>query len=216
MTDSYVFTALILDTFNIQQINVTDHHDGCRVDCNFLEDDMTIDIKRLETDLDYWNAVAPDGATHYAERGGVKGGVIFYRDVNQSRCMFSRGIGHGWAIGLGKPACRPLIPRPAPAWSGEGYPPAGVECEAWFASEEWVKGLIVAHDEIDGIKVAVFRYGENYVGFTSCCLRPLKTEKERLVEAAMKVGDLRARDGAKSVYGKLYDAGLLKMPGGEL
>ena len=50
----------MLDTFNIQQINVTEQHDGCRVDCNFLEDDEMdkIDIERLKTDRAYWDEVA--------------------------------------------------------------------------------------------------------------------------------------------------------------
>lgn len=40
--------------------------------------------------------------------------------------------------------------------------------------------------------------------------KPIPTEREKAIESCMAVGELRARDGAEEVYGRLYDAGLLK------
>lgn len=182
---------------------------------------MNIDIERLKTDLGYWNSVAPEGAEALIDE------ELFAKWDGDTELQYRKGAWrentNPWSIQRYKDAgVHDIVERPSPAWDGSGLPPVGVECEAWFAANEWVKGLIVAHDEVDGVKVAVFRYGEKYVGFTSCCLRPLKTEKERVVEAALALDEYPRGQSAggmmsrKDFCAKLYDVGALKMPGGEV
>lgn len=167
---------------------------------------MTIDIERLKHDLDYWLQVAPEGATHYREESPcpwlrAEPLSYFRKDqwVDYGTCHW--GSGH----------IADAIPRPSPAWDGSGLPPVGVECEALRKGTAcWRSFRPVAYDGH-----YVFGYENGYPDAYRLDLhefRPLKTEKERVVGAAMKIGGLRARDGAKEVYGALYDAGMLKEP----
>ena len=54
-------------------------------------------------------------------------------------------------------------------------------------------------------------------GSIDCCwatpnfIEPILTARSKSIAACMAVGGLRARDGAELVYGRLYDAGLLKL-----
>jgi len=89
---------------------------------------MTIDIERLKHDLDYWNSVAPEEATHYIiDDDGKSRHVIqpgFYLDEGDTWWQCD-GYSY-WR----KDTVNPLtsIPRPALLWDGEGLPPIGSEC----------------------------------------------------------------------------------------
>lgn len=71
----------MLDTFNIQQINVTERHDGCRVDCNFLEDDdmeYKDGTEAMHGDVIRWKVWDNDDCTTWTFTGMVKGDMVVY------------------------------------------------------------------------------------------------------------------------------------------
>ena len=179
---------------------------------------MNIDIERLKTDLDYWLSVAPEGATHYGEQFPCpwlreepasyfrEGQWVIYRTVYRGKEQISESI-------------------PRPTWNGEGLPPIGVECEgdADTRPGDYEPCIPIYHDstagELQHTTVALFQNSHgNFTNPEWCTdFRPLKTEKERVVEAAMQTSRLVLYPGAtpERMLEALYDAGYLKMPGGE-
>jgi len=176
---------------------------------------MTIDIERLEHDLDYWNSVAPKGATHYAPKQGnyLEG---WYRKSNNV-INFVRNRSGIWAHGTSFEN-RTTIPRPAPKCSGDGLPPVGTvavgNMPAW---REEKKCLVVAHAH-DSC-VVVYGLGDNPDTWTALAwcdtFRPLPTEKDKVVEAVMKHMPHPASPSTKTDLKAAYDAGFLRMPEGE-
>lgn len=187
---------------------------------------MDIDVKRLETDLDYWDSIAPEGATHF----------IVYEDKipNKHTCFYTergdRYIRCGTVIFWRKKDVHPnyflIIPHPAhKQWSGpeDGLPTVGMECEYDDCDNGWVPTIILAHHP-DGsnawhqsVKADGFSEGRSYSTDSARSFRPLKTEKERVIEWALSQ-DCEPHEGTmsrKEFCEALYDAGALKMPGGE-
>jgi len=172
-----------------------------------------IDLERLKTDRYYWDEVAPEGAEYYGQKepGWLE---CWYRMSGSDwEYLLADGRNSEWKKASVTRGKENLISRPAPAWNGEGLPPVGVECEAWYAKGDWVVGKVIAHDEIDGTPVAVFKDGERYTAFTACCLRPLKTEKERVVDAVMEVAGFG--ENMRHGLNKAFEANALRMPKGE-
>lgn len=115
-------------------------------------------------------------------------------------------------------------------WNGEGLPPVGTVCELSDETEflSLHTGRVITKPL--GEKVAVAGHATRLdnevvcvviqpvsdmdcgfaVGNHELMVNPLRTKREKWIEAAMLAGCLRARDGAKEVYGNLYDAGLAK------
>jgi|TARA_A100000171_G_scaffold42956_3_gene44677 hypothetical protein len=171
-----------------------------------------MDIERLKNDPDYWNDVAPDEATHC--NPDPNSDFRWYNEEKQSamdreggRWMDSQSSDFYWAS---------LIPRPASKpWSGpeDGLPPVGADCLMDNARRGWAKVKIIA--ERDG-----YLFGwcseETQVYFSNDPddFRPLRTEKERVVEWALSQ-DCQPHEGMLSradFCAKLYDLGALKMP----
>ena len=65
---------------------------------------------------------------------------------------------------------------------------------------------VIAHVE----NTAVIRMGYGLGCFASHALAPAKSERDWAIDEMIKVGGLRVRDGAKEVFGRLYDAGMYK------
>lgn len=175
---------------------------------------MTIDIKRLTADLDYWDEVAPEGAEWYAPDEPMHNEGWYKKVERGHEFSLSRQCAWVTAHSFNR---RTLIPRPAPSLDGEWWPPVGVEFQFSLNGFNWEDRVMLFNDGITCL-MAHKKYPANRWHYKcddpDILCRPLKTEKERVVEAAMKIGGLRARDGAKEVYGALYDAGMLKkMPG---
>lgn len=111
-------------------------------------------------------------------------------------------------------AYRPILEPQAEqvrGWRGpeDGLPPVGTVCERELAGGRWVKCEILA---ADGGAVWV-RTEKGHATFVDpSVFRPIRTDRDRWIEAAMNRGGLRTRDGAKEVYGKLFDAGLARLP----
>ena len=114
------------------------------------------------------------------------------------------------------------IPRPAQTqWRGpeDGLPPVGTACEA-FRHGEWVKCTIVVHVQSDGVTEAIYQCASDW-DWSSTSFRPLKSDKERAVEAAMRASGHEQVGGfwtgsldVYHAFGKAYDAGLLRLPEG--
>lgn len=103
-----------------------------------------------------------------------------------------------------------------PAWSGEGLPQVGVECEC-KVTVNWFRCKVMYISE----KCAVLKYGESeQAWFTSSCeFRPIRTEAERrreaFIESLMTEWLFLGHDGEQA--GALYDAiAAGKIPGVKL
>jgi hypothetical protein len=95
---------------------------------------VTIDIRRLSVDLDYWDKVAPNGASHfmYSEK--------FVKWVDGVEWVFYTSSDKAWKQAVltwplqkytdngNEVVAKPSKPA-APEWDGEGLSPVGTECE---------------------------------------------------------------------------------------
>ncbi|MCH9735570.1 MAG: hypothetical protein K0U78_13625 [Actinomycetia bacterium] len=188
-----------------------------------------MDIERLRTDPAYWDEVAPEGATHFDPFDQVEpwlkleGGEWFAFDGGW-RGPFHAGDGfitdnHG-------PKC---LPRPSqPQWRGpeEGLPPVGTVCEYQSDVRSWQAGdrvEVLAHRpaKVESVAVVWNLRTKQARGVIAGVLGPLKSDKERAVEAAMEAaGYLNIPNHLDSVEARLvrpafqnaYDAGLLRLP----
>lgn len=176
-----------------------------------------IDVERLKHDRDYWDSKDPTGgeATHYCADGGanpwIKEGHVW--EDKQGRWREVR---------LKNYDMQNPIPRPArKQWSGpeDGLPPIGSECtiedngRLKYGADHAGKAMeVVAHVE----NCAVLRLDWGLGCFELSVLRPLRTEKERVVEAA--IGNVDGSVNCLELYcrreflGRCYEAGFLKMP----
>jgi hypothetical protein len=142
---------------------------------------MTIDLERLAVDADYWNEVAPEGATHFMHTEKFVKWVfgvewVFYassgREWKKTHCnwMLKQYLNDGTFV-LAKPA--------AQEWDGKGLPPVGTECEAQFIgpnfSEYWTKATVLCRDG----KITVCRVDGGYHGLPSNRIRPIRSQAER-------------------------------------
>lgn len=165
-----------------------------------------IDLKRLAVDREYWDEVAPLGATHHWEPSGD-----WYQDCGDHALAWNF-TARGW-----KAARAPLritrdeaIPRPTKQEWENGLPPVGTVCEgmvSYGASTKWRK-----------CEILKYRNGQAAVlvddpGFLAWCeeFRPLKSQHERqreeLVDMVCGQGFL-SRDG--NVSWEIADAILSK------
>jgi hypothetical protein len=95
----------------------------------------------------------------------------------------------------------------------------GAEVEAWIENRKvWAKVTVLAVD----VDTVVWRNGtdrRSYIGTHVNDLRPLKSDKERAVDAAMENWARPAAEGGalalrlqKEFAANLYDAGLFRLP----
>ena len=179
-----------------------------------------MDIERLKADPAYWDEVAPEGATHCLP---LFSPVTWYRRTSKGwqfwTCFSELWMHTDILVHL----LEGLILRPSQTqWRGpeDGLPPVGTVCEAKYA-EDWHRCTVVAHlKDHRGMTDAVFQAEDDwYFHQRPEMFRPLKSDKERAVDAAMrasgheKVGGFWT--GSLDVYhafGKAYDAGLLRLP----
>lgn len=76
------------------------------------------------------------------------------------------------------PSCeKSITARPSTAWSGEGLPPVGVECEYQDSFDDWHKVEITGHSKLGVCFVADGCSGENYVKKESK-FRPIRTPEQ--------------------------------------
>lgn len=106
-----------------------------------------------------------------------------------------------------------------PAWTGEGLPPVGCECEfmkhTLDAMPNWRRGIIKYVSEYTVVIVEALSPGEFVAHPRTCDFRPLRTKAERKREEAVKAITLTGwcQSAAEEIY-DLVAAG--KVPGMKL
>jgi len=123
--------------------------------------------------------------------------------------------------------------KPEPvAWNGEGLPPAGTVCEVvspGYKNSRFDRFVgnqvtIVAHDQIEGDPVAVFRmslngkaYEQDYHALFDKCFRPIRTaeqiaaeERKRGIEELLNVFNSNFEGHVLDGLSAIYDAGYRK------
>lgn len=155
---------------------------------------MNIDIELLKTDPDYWDEVGGKGADAYCAKINRQ---HFHND---------------------KDFCSDCIPRPTKKqWDGTGLPPVGVKCEGKHSmtTNGWFECVVNAYKDdkvwfteyLDS-SVREFVYPVSVIEF-----RPIKSPRERAIEAGLSKLDLRAckilrfENAVERVVGQLVDAG---------
>ena len=109
-------------------------------------------------------------------------------------------------------------PEPDNSWHDRGeLPPVGTECEFNHPEfKRFVGCLVVGHHRHEAVCAPS---GGNYFGGSASQfrpliqLRPLRTEREKAIDAALSVLPIGGNDNtrsAKFIIEKLYDAGMLK------
>jgi hypothetical protein len=151
---------------------------------------MTIDLERLAVDADYWDEVAPEGATHfmYSEKfvkwvDGVEWAFYAFSDRvwKEAFCNWSLQdyINRGDGCVTAKPA--------APEWDNTGLPPVGWHGECtWGRKCEWSECVIlpvgkIAKHEFNGWFVRVI---DDYRAIE---FRPIRSQAEQELEDLAKV-----------------------------
>lgn len=98
------------------------------------------------------------------------------------------------------------------SWYERGeLPPVGVYCHGHVTQEDkWIQIEVIAHREGH---VLGWANGEKR-GFSANnvkCFRPLRTEREKAIDELASVSGIRARDGAREIAERIYDAGYRKV-----
>ena len=158
---------------------------------------------------------APEGATHAAFGDSNVPG--WYRKEAGCWLFFPAFVGpKAWTKDCSQTPerDRPGFTSRPTAWRGpeDGLPPVGAEVEAWIENRKvWAKVTVLAVD----VDTVVWRNGtdrRSYIGTHVNDLRPLKSDKERAVDAAMKVMPYPGSPSTRTDLECAYDAGLLRLP----
>jgi len=163
---------------------------------------------------------APEGATHYD-------GGVFYRR-NEGRWEYCDPYVRVWRESNNEaPFFDRLLVRPSrPQWRGpeDGLPPVGTVCEFAEGLSQYViaedhqgwpgEALeVLAHRDTGKPVAVVWNLRRKQASTVIAeCLRPLKSDKERAVEAAMKVMPYPCSPSTRTDLECAYDAGLLRLP----
>lgn len=148
----------------------------------------------------------PEGATHtYTESSGTS-----FRKMSGSYWL---GYADGDWIILNNPASHRYVPIQAePEWTGEGLPPAGIECEYLEGGNgDWEKVTIIAIDHRHGFQYAVFHGDKGYSGDRrSELFRPVPTAKQIAAEKRdSAIKEMQRLVGSCNTFpfAELYDYG---------
>ena len=162
----------------------------------------------------HWSK-APEGATHYAPLGRD---YCWVKNAgNDWKVWDEREEPGSWVSAtMSGSYMDSLIPRPT-QWRGpeDGLPPVGTVCEARHHGG-WAECEIIAHVRApENCIEAIYQAADDWDWLSSPTnFRPLKSDKERAVEAAL-AQDCDPRDGMLSCHdfcARLYDAGFLRLP----
>jgi hypothetical protein len=197
---------------------------------------MTIDLKRLAVDADYWDEVAPEGASHLIDEFTFtkwEYGQEFSWDIGRdtawvaddSSYSLSRYLKEGdrWKV-LAKPI-KPAKPKSHPTdtqlaepeaqisakWDGRGVPFFCWRGECtWGAKISWSECIMLTGGQIAKEyfgKWEVFSIDQLYkIEFRPM---PSQSEKDRDLAIDHAFSKLTEFREARQVLGDLYDAGLL-------
>jgi hypothetical protein len=140
-------------------------------------------------------------------------GTVRFARKDESGRLFGPS---GFCPQIGPTSWRVMAVRPGKStWNStdDELPPVGTVCEVLY-DEGWHKAVVVGcHPILPTFMAVAAEIGSTTHQLIWCGqFRPIQSDRDKWVEAAMQHGGLRARDGAKEVYGNLYDAGLAKLP----
>ncbi len=98
-------------------------------------------------------------------------------------------------------------------WHARGeLPPVGVECEYYWCERPatWLSGIIVSEGMDEECKCVCIKVGDQLrINSYSADFRPLKTERERAIEEALKI--VASKNDNYDCVAALYDAGYRKV-----
>jgi hypothetical protein len=188
---------------------------------------MTIDLERLAVDADYWDEVAPEGASHLIDDFTFtkwEYGEEFSWDIRHDTAWvaddpiypLSKYLKecYRWKV-LAKPT-KPATPKPHPTdtqpaesgaqisveWDGEGLPPVGCDCKI-LRHGHCIPAKVIAHGEHLGEVVAFCQTESHAMVGDFRQFRPLRSQAERdreeIISAAVKVIDVRF-GSPRSIY----------------
>lgn len=129
---------------------------------------------------------APDGATHYSERGYMR----WYKCENGGVCGYSDKRWVPLPLDVFSEKDKEALMEKPKQWRGpeDGLPPIGAECEV-FHNDEWIKCEIIGHfKQPAGMCVAfVYGYDEKFGirdidYYMPDAFRTLRTEEDKVVE----------------------------------
>ena len=105
---------------------------------------------------------------------------------------------------------QPAQSKPDNSWQAYGeLPPVGCECEAMI-NGEWIAAEVLRHRiNSAGMNVAAVMSCASFGVYWAADFRPLRTEREKAIDAACKAIGVVGEDGLLMIE-RLYDAGLLK------
>lgn len=164
---------------------------------------------------------APEGATHFDPNDDV--GLPWMR-LQQGRWRAFDEEYQCWTAPMDEDDSfirnndgAQCIPRPT-QWRGpeDGLPPVGEPCEVCFNDTvHECRGLfspakvIAYHEDMVWLDLGVLQPVRI---LSECSFRPLKSDKERAVEAALKVMPYPGSPSTRADLERAYDAGLLRLP----
>jgi hypothetical protein len=147
---------------------------------------MTIDLERLAVDADYWDEVAPEGATHfmYSEKfvkwvDGVEWAFYTSSDKAWKQATLTWPL-QKYTDNGNEVVAKPTKPA-AQEWDGKGLPPVGIICDVWHLKKTWRRAGIVAYViSVEGEKAVwqLVDYSE-WGGDLACNFRPIRSQAER-------------------------------------
>ena len=170
---------------------------------------------------------APEGATHAAFGDDNVPG--WYRKEAGCWLFFPDSCGPAkWTTDCSQEPERerPSLICRADQWRGPEYglPPCGVECEGYVRAEtanhgapgnKWLRGVSVGEAVApNGGVGGLLKAEDGKVHFIGACthFRPLKSDKERAIDAAVAATILKDGPRIRSALSDIYDAGLLRLP----
>ena len=105
---------------------------------------------------------------------------------------------------------QPAQSKPDNSWQAYGeLPPVGCECEAMI-NGEWIAAEVLRHRiNSVGMNVAAVMSCASFGVYWAADFRPLRTEREKAIDAACKAIGVVGEDGLLMIE-RIYDAGLLK------
>ena len=180
-----------------------------------------MNFERLRVSVDYWNEVAPEGATCLID----KGFFVKWEDGEEYNNYLSEGdLLKGWVL---EDSFRSLtdyrdegvwhiIKKPAPVGSEEGHPPVREECEYRKVGNRWRGELCTPIHFAEDLDRAWLKFEDHSSGIyvlSAYEFRPAGTyqfEVERLEVVNLAFRSLSQTGKIVQALGELYDKGMLK------
>ncbi|RUR48841.1 hypothetical protein [Vreelandella populi] len=138
----------------------------------------------------------------------TKAGVVFPRS-----CPSNTNWGSNTTVVAYRPILEPQAEQ-VKEWSGpeDGLPPVGERVEIEASENDWLPGKVIMHHDGRALVYLDSASRWRYESADADKLRPIRTDRERWIEAATTLR-IPGQDGIGNAAAQaLYDAGLAKLP----